>query len=330
MEYTSCNLCGKDSTELVFEVEEQITSDHKRFRLVKCKSCGLVYVNPRPSKDEIILYYPPETYYAHQPPGKGNRLRRGLKKLALGGLPGYSMHTGVFRQILGKCLGIVLLSQIDIVVPFKENGRILDVGCGNGEAIGWMKEYGWDLHGIEIGKKACEQAQKQGLKTFCGQLHEAGYPAEYFDAITVNHVLEHIHDPLSLLRECNRILKQDGLLIIDAPNFGSFDSKLFRETGHTIMCPVHLYHFTSDTLNRIINAADFQVDKWKYKMALYRYYAANIKNYRSANPGLLPLCSVLFKASVGIFIKFIFSKNKGPEFSINLIAYASKRAQSGG
>jgi hypothetical protein len=107
MEEVRCNLCGKDNTELVFEVEEQITSDHKRFRLAKCKSCGLAYINPRPSKDEIALYYSPETYYEHQPPGKGNRLRRGLKILALEGLPGYSMHTGVFRRILGKCLGVL-------------------------------------------------------------------------------------------------------------------------------------------------------------------------------------------------------------------------------
>jgi len=330
MEYTRCNLCGKDSTELVFEVEEQITGEHKIFRVVKCKDCGLVYINPRPSKDEIILYYPPETYYAHQPPGKAKRLRRGLKKLVREGLPGYSMHTGVFRQILGRCLGMMLLSQIDIVVPFKENGRILDVGCGNGEMIGWMKEYGWDLHGIEIGKKACEQAEKQGLKTFCGQLHEAGYPAEYFDTITVNHVLEHVHDPLFLLRECNRILKQDGLLIVDVPNFGCFHSKLFGKTWHAIMCPVHLYHFTSDSLNKMCDAAGFQVKKWKYKLALPFYYTPSIKSYRSANPGLLPLCSVLFKASAGMFIKFIFSKNRGPGFSINLIAYASKCAQRGG
>jgi len=107
MEEVSCNLCGKDNTELLFEVEEQIISDHNKFRFVKCKSCGLAYINPRPSKDEIVLYYPPETYYAHQPPGKRNRLRRGLKKLAIEGLPGYSTCTGVFRQILGKCLGVL-------------------------------------------------------------------------------------------------------------------------------------------------------------------------------------------------------------------------------
>ncbi|MFZ0034696.1 MAG: class I SAM-dependent methyltransferase [Sedimentisphaerales bacterium] len=328
MEYTRCNLCGKDNTELVFEVEEQITGDHKRLRIVKCKSCELVYVNPRPSKGEIIMYYPPETYCEHQPVGK-KKLSRHVIMLILGSLPGYSRKTKVLNNIIGKCLGTVLLSQINIVVPFKENGRILDVGCGNGEMTSWMKEYGWDIHGVDIAKNACEIARKEGLKTFCGHLHEAQYPTEYFDAITINHVLEHTHNPLSLLRECNRILKGDGILIVAVPNFGCSDSRLFGKSWYCIDTPRHLYHFTSETLDAMFNVAGFQVNKRKTKLRVPFYHPSSIKSYRIANPGLLPLCNVLFKASAGRLIRYIFSKNRYSEFSMTLIAYASKYEHRG-
>lgn len=324
VEYASCSLCGGDSTELVFEVEEQITGDHEKFRIVKCKRCGLVYVNPRPCKGDITSYYPAETYDAHQLVGQRRNFRRCLKTLVWESLPGYSRRTGIFKRILGRLLGAILLRHVEIVVPFKENGRILDVGCGNGELIGWMKEYGWDTYGVDVGKKACEIAEKQGLKAFCGRLHEAGYPPEYFDVIAISHVLEHVHDPLALLRECNRVLKEDGLLILAAPNFGCFDCQLFGKSWYGIDAPRHLYHFTLDTLDAILNCAGFQVSKWKTKLRVPFYHTSSIKSYRRANPGFLPSCSVLFKASVGKFIKYILNKNRGTEFSINLVAYASK------
>lgn len=323
-EYVCCTLCGRDNTESVFEVEEQITGDHEKFRIVKCKTCGLVYVNPRPSKDEIAAYYAPKNYCVHQPLARRRKIRQRVKTLVQESLPGYCTRTRKSRLVLGRLFGLLLLQHMEIVVPFKEDGRILDVGCANGGMIGWMKRYGWDIHGVDVGKEACQIAEKQGLKTFCGHLHEAQYPTEYFDVIVISHVLEHVHDPLSLLQECNKILKKDGLLIIAVPNFGCFDSQLYVRNWFQIDTPRHLYHFTLETLDAMINAAGFQVNKWKPKLRLPFYHTSSMKSYRSANPGFYSLCSVIFKASIVMFIKFILSRNRVSEFSINLVAYASK------
>jgi 2-polyprenyl-3-methyl-5-hydroxy-6-metoxy-1,4-benzoquinol methylase len=323
MEYISCNLCGKDSTELIFEAGGQVLGERKIFHIVKCKNCGLIYVHPRPYKDEITLYYSPE-YAEHRLSGARGKLKHRLRTLALESLPGYSQNTSVFNRILGRTLGIILLSQIDIVIPFKEKGRVLDIGCGSGEMIGWMKEYGWELYGVDIARKACNVAEEQGLKTFCGNLHEAKYPASYFDSIILNHSLEHMYNPLSLLQECGRILKNEGLLIVSVPNFGCLESQFFGASWFQIDVPRHLYHFTRDTLNKTLHVAGFQVDKWKSKMRLPLDHMSSIRNSTTIDEGDIPSGKQVIKLSLGMFFKYILSGNKRSEFSINLVAYASK------
>jgi len=228
---------------------------------------------------------------------------------------------------MGRAIGAILLRQIDIVVPFKKDGKILDVGCGNGEMIGWMKEYGWKTYGVDTSREACEQAEKQGLDVFCGELQDAHFSSDFFDVITVNHVLEHVHNPLALLKECNRILKKDGLFIVDCPNFGCSDSRLFREYWQQVDAPRHLYHFTRDTLNKILNAAGFEVHKWKFKFPFPVYDRVSIKFYKEDNEGVSSkhlLRRLILKDSLFKLIKYFLSKDRGSRFSVNLTAYASK------
>jgi SAM-dependent methyltransferase len=229
---------------------------------------------------------------------------------------------------LGKILGIILLPQIDIVIPFKEKGRILDIGCGSGKTIGWMKEYGWELLGVDIAINACKVAEEQGLKTFCGNLHDAKYASGYFDVIILNHSLEHMYDPLSLLRECGRILKNKGLLIVAVPNFGCLESRLFGASWFQIDAPRHLYHFTRDTLNKLLNAAGFQVDRWKSKIRLPLDHLSSIRNSTTLDEGSTPSRKQVLKLSLVILFKYILSGNKWSEFSINLVTYASKHSNA--
>lgn len=325
MEHTCCDLCHKDRTVLLFEATERITTDHMKFRVVQCSNCGLVYVDPRPSRDEIASYYPKETYDAYQPSHGVRKLKQLLKELVWKSAPGYSRRSGMLKTILGRCLGFFVLPQMEIIIPFKESGKILDVGCGNGEMIGWMKKYGWETYGIDMSRQACVQAAEHGIKAFTGELKQAHFQAEYFDVIVISHVLEHVHNPLSLLQECNHILKKEGHLIISVPNFGCFDSQLFGRSWFQIDAPRHLYHFTSDTLDKMCQGAGFQVNKWKSKLPLPLYDKSSIKIYRSYNTGCTCLYRVLLKGSFVKLIKYIISRNKGPEFSINLTAYALKR-----
>ncbi|MDP3024955.1 MAG: class I SAM-dependent methyltransferase [candidate division Zixibacteria bacterium] len=325
-EYVNCNICGIDEAELVFVAKENQFNLDGHFKIVKCKKCGLVYVNPRPTKENIGFYYPEGKYYTHCEPSKNKPLRHKIKRLVIRSIPGYDTKTGRFKKLLGTILEKFLSGQICNIVPFKENGKILDVGCGNGEMIGWMEEYGWKTYGVEISKEACEQAEKQGIQVFYGELQNAHFPSEFFDVITANQVLEHVYDPLALLKECNRILKEDGLLIIGCPNFGCFDSRLFSKDWSALQVPTHLYHFTPSTLNRILKTAGFEINKWKFKIPFPFCDQPSIKIYKENNKNiyLIHLLKLILKAFLFKGIKWIFSTNRGSKFSVNLNVYASK------
>ncbi|HAD82231.1 MAG: hypothetical protein A2509_04025 [Candidatus Edwardsbacteria bacterium RIFOXYD12_FULL_50_11] len=318
-----CNLCGSNDTELLTNVRENQDGKEIIFNLVRCKKCSLTYVNPMPSSETIGLFYP-QTYYSHQNPARKKNFKKYLQLIARQSYLNDSNAKGLLKKAIIKCIGTILNQQIDIVVPNIKNGKILDVGCGNGDMIAWMKEYGWDIYGTEISKKACDFAEKQGLKIYCGQLKDASFSIDFFDVVTINHVLEHVHDPLSVLTECNRILKKGGLLIVGVPNYNCYDSMLFGTNWSQLDVPRHLYHFTMDTLNQMLNMAGFKIDKWKYKTIPLPFYDTHNVNNAKVNCTNKKLIILKFKASVIKFARYVFSKNKGQRFCINLTAYARK------
>lgn len=98
---------------------------------------------------------------------------------------------------------------------------LLDVGCSSGAFMTAPRARGCDVQGVEPAPKAAKSAEAAGFSVFCGTLEQSAFPEASFDAITVLEVIEHLRDPLSLLRECRRILKADGVLAIGTGNAGS-------------------------------------------------------------------------------------------------------------
>ena len=207
-------------------------------------------------------------------------------------------------------------------MPYKENGKILDVGCGNGERIAWMGTFGWELYGVDISKDACRWAEKRGLKCHYGGIVDAKFPGHYFDVVVMNHVLEHLHKPLGTMRECRRILKPDGLLIIDLPNSGGFDSKLFREAWNSIDLPRHLYHFTEATLKDALYKCGFEISSWRRKYAYsFRDKMANLAKLNSSQSKFLLFAKAIW-FSLRRWKESLFAQDR-KQFSVHLIAYAS-------
>jgi 2-polyprenyl-3-methyl-5-hydroxy-6-metoxy-1,4-benzoquinol methylase/glycosyltransferase involved in cell wall biosynthesis len=140
--------------------------------------------------------------------------------------------------------------------PYRETGRLLDVGCGAGHFLKVANERGWSAHGTEIAASAFERLSRYGIKTFQGELQAAGYPADFFDVIYCSEVIEHLLDPLSLLQESARILRPGGLLYLTTPNFNSLSRRLLGARWRVI-CKEHVCYFTPKLLARRLGDLGF-------------------------------------------------------------------------
>jgi predicted SAM-dependent methyltransferase len=137
---------------------------------------------------------------------------------------------------------------------------------------------GWEVNGVEPNPMASEYARNElGLNVITGFLEDVEYPEEYFDVITLWHVLEHLSDPSRTLRRIHKLLKPDGLLVITTPNLNSFDAQIFGHCWIGYELPRHYYVFSLETLNDILQKAGFKLLGVRY---IYGSHAAFMSSLR--------------------------------------------------
>jgi 2-polyprenyl-3-methyl-5-hydroxy-6-metoxy-1,4-benzoquinol methylase len=255
MEYVVCNLCGSDRSHPFLQREDLSLGLGGMFRLCQCDECGLVYLNPRPTREEIIRYYPEE--YDQFNPAMVNE-------------PSFISRWDRHYGLRKRCRAIL---------DFKSSGRLLDIGCATGDFIHAMQRYhGWEVYGVEISPFAAQYAREHlGLEVVTGTVEEAQWPAAFFDVVTLWNVFEHLFDPWGSLRGIHRVLKDDGLLTINTPNLDSFDAKLFGRYWIGFELPRHLYVFSENTLTQLLTDTGFRVVK---RRCLYGSHAALASSFR--------------------------------------------------
>jgi SAM-dependent methyltransferase len=124
-----------------------------------------------------------------------------------------------------------------------ERGSLLDVGCGTGNYMLLAESQGWRVVGIEMSEEAARIARSRGLEVCVGDVLEAPFPRERFDRVRCSHVLEHVTDPLLLLRHLRDVVNDTGVIEVTVPNRRSALSKIFRRFWYQLDLPRHLYHF---------------------------------------------------------------------------------------
>lgn len=178
------------------------------FAAVRCSSCGLIYLNPRPDVSEFETIYP-ENYHAFDFSEK---------------------DFGVVYQIRSRLEAKRILSWC-IELPF--DARILDVGCGDGFHLGLLRQYGnksWSLEGIDVDPRAAQMAQKAGLQVHLGSVEELNLPENAYDLAFMIQTIEHVENPGKILSAVRQILKPGGKLIIVTDNTDSIDFRLFKKS----------------------------------------------------------------------------------------------------
>jgi SAM-dependent methyltransferase len=239
MQTVICNLCNSNEFELLYQLPDLLLErDDIQSTLVRCHNCGLVYQNPRPSLKEISFHYPPE-YESYTSDITGNHISWLLQR---------AYRYGIAKR--GR-----------IVQRYKKSGRLLDIGCATGVFLLGMQSYpNWELYGVELNDHAVKIAREQNnLNISHGTLEDACFPSEFFDAVTLWDVLEHLHDPTASLVEIHRILKQDGILIFRVPNLRSWDAKIFGAAWAGLDAPRHLYVFHPDTVGKLLDKTNFEI-----------------------------------------------------------------------
>lgn len=240
LETISCDLCGSDDTDLVFEERDYLHRIDGTFRLVRCRQCGLMYLNPRPSPEEMARYYP-EDYAPHQP---------------VDGHPSVIARLEYWYGMYKPCRAINART-------YGKGGRLLDVGCSTGRFLDAMRRRGnWEPYGVEISANAARCARERlGLDVFVGTLHQAHYPDRFFDAVTMWNVLEHLHQPRATLVEIARIAKPGSLLAISIPNPDCIEARLFGRYWAGFDAPRHLYIYSRQTVKKVLALTGFEVEQ---------------------------------------------------------------------
>jgi SAM-dependent methyltransferase len=288
MGYVKCAICGVDDSELFLQAKEALGLTSESFTLIRCRRCGLIYLNPQPSFEELEPFYPDHYWYQ-----KEHRFANKLQELLKKG-----------EEIIITALLLPAVNGLKKVV--KPGGRILDVGCGNGQILHLCRKYGFETYGVDTSSVAANYARKEyAIEVYNGDLLEARYPPGHFDAVTFYGVFEHLHDPIGILGEASRILKDTGLLVVEVPNIDSFQSKLFKGRWNGLSIPTHLYHYSLRTIKRLLNQLDFEVISVNH-FSLRRNPAAFVCSLLpTLNPPLLRLREIQGKSSTWAKILYL-------------------------
>ncbi|MBI5592229.1 MAG: class I SAM-dependent methyltransferase [Deltaproteobacteria bacterium] len=264
-----CPLCGVSGEFIYQGLKDPIFGAPGCWNLRKCKGsdCGVIWMDPRPTPDDLEKAY--ATYYTHHDSESGisgswRPLYQWLLQGYLANRFGYdSEQTGGFQKWLSSLIRFHPGFREDwdfkvMYLPASAMGRLLEVGCGSGDLIAFMKQKGWTVAGLDTDPVAVQKARSRGLQVYRGTLETAGFPSNDMDVIAMNHVIEHVPDPAKTLRECYRILKAGGRLMVTTPNHESWGHSLFRKNWRGLEPPRHLFVFNRNSLLRLIRQAGFR------------------------------------------------------------------------
>ena len=305
----------RDLRDLIFQTAPETWS------LWRCAQCGLHYLDPRPTMDSIGRHY--VTYYTH---GSAPDLPADPEVLPPRPLrpcidDWLNHHFGIrptvrfpgSRWALGLFPGLrrSLACAHRHLRPPHPGAKLLDIGCGNGSFLPLAQRMGWEASGLESDPAAVAAAQKRGLPVHQGALPQTGWPDGSFSAVTLNHVIEHVHDPIAAFREIHRILQPGGWVWVSTPNADSFSHRTFGRHWRGLEPPRHLNIFTSRSLRVAARSAGFGDCRWLPPKWMAHWYAQTCAEIAASAGAAIP-CPRRLQLAWANF-RTLFRKDAGEE-----------------
>lgn len=263
-EVNTCFVCNSKGKSKYLNLNDRNFGTSKGWNIVECSNatCGLMWLNPMPTIDEIGKAY--ESYYTHEEAKKPIVELSFLEKPYLAVAHNYFPSLSFIKKIPGYLTYLLPVNRnnIDFKVLYLDavpKGRVLDYGCGNGSLLDNLNALGWECYGLEVDPKAVAFCKEKGLNVNLGDIPSQNYADDFFDAITINHVIEHVHEVDELLKSCYPKLKKGGKLVIATPNTKSWQRRLYKENWFQLDPPRHLHLFNPENLETVVKRNQFDV-----------------------------------------------------------------------
>lgn len=229
---SACVICGS--------LERGPLFTQNQWHVYKCIQCGLGILDPRPDQDELDKLYAQDYFQEHynaplslSSPEMKKRLRQEDHRLRF------------FRK-------------------FKRSGKVLDIGCGRGYFLLACRKAGYEVAGLDISAAAASHViNEYEIPVFIGEPDKATITPGTIDIVTMWHSLEHTADPNVYLQSAGRWLKDDGILIVDVPNYQGHDAQMYWQDWPHWDLPYHFYHFTKNSLLALLKNHDFKIIREK-------------------------------------------------------------------
>ena len=223
-----CHLCGAADAALRHHING--------YDIVRCRGCGLQYVAEDVTPAQLRAYYGEAYFTGGQPDGfqdyaaARETRQRHFRSL----LPALRRHLRVARP------------------------RVLDVGSALGYFLHVAREAGWPARGVELSEYAAARARAEGFEVATGTVHDVDLPEGAFELVTLWDVIEHVPNPLAMLRRVHALLAEDGLLALSTGDVSGATARLYGRRWSLLAPPGHLFYFSRATLYRMLRLAGFE------------------------------------------------------------------------
>ena len=219
-----CPICGTPEPLKWLKAPDRFHGRPKEYQLLRCEACSIVWLDDPPSKAEMGMHYGPD-------------YDRTISAAASGPEHWFGRRDALLRL---KPAG----------------GAVLDLGCASGGFLSTLTGPSWQRFGIEMSEEAASVARSRcGAEVFVGDILDAPFPKNSFDAITCFNVFEHVYEPKEVLVKVAEWLKPGGVFYTLMPNIDSAGAHIFKSYWYALELPRHLYHFSPATLRAVAHSA---------------------------------------------------------------------------
>jgi 2-polyprenyl-3-methyl-5-hydroxy-6-metoxy-1,4-benzoquinol methylase len=279
-----CSLCGADDYEVIYEstigdacpTAEECTSTVSGYarsnRIVRCRSCGFMYANPR---DEGLTGLYEQVVDNDYLESWNERART------------FRGHLRVLKRVREE---IASLDKRRQYPPRNDAAALLDIGCYAGIFLDEAKKAGYSVMGIEPSKWAADYARnKTGAKVIQGGWNKASLPEGQFDVVTMWDVIEHVDDPSACLKQAHRWLKPGGIAALTTHDINSLFARIMGKRYPWLM-RFHLYHFSPKTISAMLAKNGFETVLVKYYVKSFslKYILGRLGLGRDVEKGTVP------------------------------------------